>query len=79
MRFAFRLAQSRLRKLLTVITKSNAQRHAMVIWDEVALQVSKEFPEVKWNEGLVDASTAHIINRSASLDTIVATKQHADR
>ncbi|MDP9064822.1 MAG: isocitrate/isopropylmalate family dehydrogenase, partial [Pseudomonadota bacterium] len=30
MRFAFRLAQSRPRKLLTVITKSNAQRHAMV-------------------------------------------------
>jgi len=29
MRFAFRLAQSRPRKLLTVVTKSNAQRHAM--------------------------------------------------
>ncbi len=34
MRFAFRLAQSRPRKLLTVVTKSNAQRHAMVMWDE---------------------------------------------
>ena len=33
MRFAFKLAQSRPRKLLTVITKSNAQRHAMVMWD----------------------------------------------
>jgi tartrate dehydrogenase/decarboxylase/D-malate dehydrogenase len=31
MRFAFKLAQSRPRKLLTVITKSNAQRHAMVM------------------------------------------------
>jgi tartrate dehydrogenase/decarboxylase/D-malate dehydrogenase len=30
MRFAFGLAQSRPRKLLTVVTKSNAQRHAMV-------------------------------------------------
>ena len=36
MRFAFRLAQSRPRKLLTVVTKSNAQRHAMVMWDEIA-------------------------------------------
>ncbi|MDQ5898912.1 MAG: tartrate dehydrogenase/decarboxylase / D-malate dehydrogenase, partial [Pseudomonadota bacterium] len=42
MRFAFRLAQSRPRKLLTVITKSNAQRHAMVMWDEIAQQVSAE-------------------------------------
>ncbi len=39
MRFAFRLAQSRPRKLLTVITKSNAQRHAMVMWDEIALEI----------------------------------------
>ncbi|MBV9969086.1 MAG: tartrate dehydrogenase, partial [Xanthobacteraceae bacterium] len=35
MRFAFALARSRPRKLLTVVTKSNAQRHAMVMWDEI--------------------------------------------
>src|SRR6266403_3669381 len=78
MRFAFRLAQSRPRKLLTVITKSNAQRHAMVMWDEIALQVSKEFPDVKWDKELVDASTARMVNRPATLDTIVATNLHAD-
>jgi tartrate dehydrogenase/decarboxylase/D-malate dehydrogenase len=78
MRFAFRLAQSRPRKLLTVITKSNAQRHAMVMWDEIALEISKEFPDVKWDKELVDASTARMINRPATLDTIVATNLHAD-
>jgi tartrate dehydrogenase/decarboxylase / D-malate dehydrogenase len=78
MRFAFRLAQSRPRKLLTVVTKSNAQRHAMVMWDEIALQVSREFPDVRWDKELVDASTARMINRPASLDTLVATNLHAD-
>src|SRR5512138_1381599 len=78
MRFAFKLAKERPRKLLTVITKSNAQRHAMVMWDEIALQVSKEFPDVTWDKELVDASTARMINRPASLDTIVATNLHAD-
>ena len=78
LRFAFRLAQSRPRKLLTVITKSNAQRHAMVMWDEIALQVSKEFPNVRWDKELVDAATARMVNRPASLDTIVATNLHAD-
>jgi len=78
MRFAFKLAQSRPRKLLTVITKSNAQRHAMVMWDEIALQISREFPDVTWDKELVDASTARMINRPASLDTIVATNLHAD-
>jgi tartrate dehydrogenase/decarboxylase / D-malate dehydrogenase len=78
MRFAFRLAQSRPRKLLTVVTKSNAQRHGMVMWDEIALQVSKEFPDVKWDKELVDACTARMVNRPASLDTLVATNLHAD-
>ncbi|MDO8371770.1 MAG: tartrate dehydrogenase [Polaromonas sp.] len=78
MRYAFKLAQSRPRKLLTVVTKSNAQRHAMVMWDEIALQISKEFPDVSWDKELVDACTARMVNRPASLDTIVATNLHAD-
>jgi tartrate dehydrogenase/decarboxylase/D-malate dehydrogenase len=77
-RFAFRLAQSRPRKLLTVITKSNAQRHAMVMWDEIAAEVAKDFPDVTWDKELVDAATARMVNRPASLDTIVATNLHAD-
>ncbi len=78
LRYAFRLAQSRPRKLLTVITKSNAQRHAMVMWDEIAAQIANEFPDVKWDKELVDAATARMVNRPASLDTIVATNLHAD-
>ena len=45
-RFAFALARSRPRKLLTVVTKSNAQRHAMVMWDEIGAEVAREFPDV---------------------------------
>ena len=78
MRFAFRLARSRPRKLLTVVTKSNAQRHGMVMWDEIAQQVAQEFPDVRWDKELVDAATARMVNRPASLDTIVATNLHAD-
>jgi tartrate dehydrogenase/decarboxylase/D-malate dehydrogenase len=77
-RFAFRLAQSRPRKQLTVITKSNAQRHGMVMWDEIAVQISKEFPDVKWDKELVDAATARMVNRPKTLDTIVATNLHGD-
>ena len=78
MRYAFKLAQSRPRKLLTVVTKSNAQRHAMVMWDEIAVQVSREFPDVTWDKELVDACTARMVNRPATLDTVVATNLHAD-
>lgn len=78
MRYAFGLAQSRPRKLLTVVTKSNAQRHAMVMWDEIAEHISHEFPEVHWDKELVDAATARMVNLPESLDTLVATNLHAD-
>ncbi|MEZ5924214.1 MAG: tartrate dehydrogenase [Hyphomicrobiaceae bacterium] len=78
MRFAFRLAQSRPRKLLTVVTKSNAQRHGMVLWDEIAAEVAAEFPNVRRDKMLVDAMTVRMTLKPASLDTIVATNLHAD-
>jgi tartrate dehydrogenase/decarboxylase/D-malate dehydrogenase len=78
MRFAFKLAQSRPRKLLTVVTKSNAQRYGMVMWDEVAAHVAREFPDVTWDKILVDAMTVRMTMKPQSLDTIVATNLHAD-
>ena len=78
MRYAFSLAQSRPRNLLTVVTKSNAQRHGMVMWDEIAAEVAQEFPDVSWDKMLVDAMTVRMTLDPASLDTIVATNLHAD-
>jgi len=78
MRFAFQLAQARPRKLLTVVTKSNAQRHGMVLWDEIAAEVAQDFPAVTWDRMLVDAMTTRMVGNPASLDTIVATNLHAD-
>ena len=78
MRFAFALARSRPRKLLTVVTKSNAQRHGMVLWDEIAAEVAREFPDIAWDKLLVDAMTVRMTLKPASLDTIVATNLHAD-
>jgi tartrate dehydrogenase/decarboxylase/D-malate dehydrogenase len=77
-RFAFRLAQSRPRKLLTVVTKSNAQRHAMVMWDEIAAEIAAEFPDVTWDKMLVDAMTMRMVMKPQTLDTIVATNLHGD-
>jgi tartrate dehydrogenase/decarboxylase/D-malate dehydrogenase len=78
MRFAFALARSRPRKLLTVVTKSNAQRHGMVMWDEIAREVAGEYPDVGWDRMLVDAMTVRMTLKPQSIDTIVASNLHAD-
>ena len=77
-RYAFQIARSRPRKFLTVVTKSNAQRHGMVMWDEIAAEVAAEFPDVAWDKMLVDAMTMRMTLKPETLDTIVATNLHAD-
>lgn len=78
MRYAFELARSRPRKMLTVVTKSNAQRFGMVMWDEIAAEVAQDFPDVTWDKMLVDAMTVRMVRDPKGLDTIVATNLHAD-
>ncbi|MEX2197273.1 MAG: isocitrate/isopropylmalate family dehydrogenase, partial [Burkholderiales bacterium] len=60
-RFAFELARKRPRKLLTLVTKSNAQRHGMVLWDEIFYEVAAKYPEVKTDRILVDAMTTRMV------------------
>jgi tartrate dehydrogenase/decarboxylase/D-malate dehydrogenase len=78
MRFAFDLARGRPRRHLHVVTKSNAQRHGMVLWDEVAREVAAGFPEVAWRFELVDAMSTRFVLNPASIDVVVATNLHAD-
>jgi tartrate dehydrogenase/decarboxylase / D-malate dehydrogenase len=78
MRFAFELARARPRRHVTVVTKSNAQRHGMVLWDEVAAEVAGSFPDVTHDKMLVDAMTVRMVRDPASIDVVVATNLHAD-
>jgi tartrate dehydrogenase/decarboxylase/D-malate dehydrogenase len=77
-RFAFELARSRKRKHLTLVTKSNAQRHGMVLWDEIFYEVAKKYPDVQTDRVLVDAVTTRMVLKPEALDTIVASNLHAD-
>ncbi len=78
MRFAFELARTRPRKLLTVVTKSNAQRHGMVMWDDIFAEVKKEYPDVTTDKMLVDAMTTRMVLNPKSIDVVVASNLHAD-
>ncbi|KAJ6511407.1 hypothetical protein C8R47DRAFT_1296377 [Mycena vitilis] len=67
---------------LTMVTKSNAQRHGMVLWDAIFYEVAREYEgRVTYDKMLVDAMTVVFKCawfRPESLGTIVATNLHAD-
>lgn len=78
MRFAFETARKRDRKQITIVTKSNAQRNGLMLWDDVAAAVAKEYPDVECDTMFVDTMTTRMVLHPDSLDTIVATNLHAD-
>jgi tartrate dehydrogenase/decarboxylase / D-malate dehydrogenase len=78
MRFAFELARKRPRRLLTLVTKSNAQRHGMVLWDAVFQETAALYPDVATDRMLVDAATTRMVLKPETLDVLVATNLHAD-
>jgi len=76
--YAFKLASRRKKQHLTLITKSNAQKHGMKLWDRIFYEVKKKYPKVKTSKLLVDAATAVMVNNPEKIDVMVATNLHAD-
>jgi tartrate dehydrogenase/decarboxylase / D-malate dehydrogenase len=78
LRYAFRQAQARPRKMLASATKSNALQHSMVLWDEVADRVAAEFPDVTMSKYHVDALAARMVTHPQTLDVMVASNLFGD-
>ncbi len=78
LRYGFEVAMRRPRRLLASATKSNALRHSMVLWDEVAEVVRQDYPAVEYRKYHVDAIAARMVTNPASLDVIVASNLFGD-
>jgi len=78
-RFAFDLARKRGRKrLLTSVTKSNAQGFSMAFWDRVFADVAREYPDVRTESLLVDAACMDLVRRPQDFDVMVASNLFGD-
>ena len=77
LRFAFALARTR-RHTLTMITKSNAQRYAYVLWDRVLAELAPEFPDVTTDKLHIDAATLELVRRPHTFDVIVGSNLFGD-
>ena len=76
-RYAFELARTR-RKHLICVTKSNAQRHTLTLWDECFERLVMEFPDVQTERMLVDAMAARLVLKPDSVDVAVASNMFGD-
>jgi tartrate dehydrogenase/decarboxylase / D-malate dehydrogenase len=76
-RAAFEAARTR-KKKVTSITKSNALVYGMVLWDEAAKGVAKEYPDVKMTSLLVDAAAMDFVRKPESFDVVVASNLFGD-
>ena len=77
LRFSFDLARTRRRKL-TMITKSNAQRYAYVLWDRILAEIAPEYGDVAVDKLHIDASTLELVRRPHTFDVIVGSNLFGD-
>lgn len=77
-RYSFELAQTRTKKKVTSVTKSNACQYSMVLWDEIFEEVAGEFPNIEHEKWHVDAMAARFVTHPETLDIVVASNLFAD-
>lgn len=78
MRYAFQYAREHGRHRVDAITKSNAQQHAMVFWDEVFEEVASDYPDLEAGFRLVDAAAAALVTNPSAFDVVVASNLYGD-
>jgi tartrate dehydrogenase/decarboxylase/D-malate dehydrogenase len=77
MRYGFEMARTR-RSKLTMITKSNAQAYAYVLWDEILKELAPQYSDVESERQHCDAAAMNLVRWPEKFDVIVASNLFGD-
>ena len=78
LKFAFNLAKQTKRKHLTSATKSNGISITMPYWDERVEEISKNFPDVKFDKYHIDILCAHFVLNPEKFNVVVGSNLFGD-
>jgi len=77
-RHAFELAVKKGRKKVTAVHKANIIKTASGLFLDVAREVAKEYPQIEFNEMIVDNTCMQLVMRPEQFDVIVTTNLFGD-
>jgi isocitrate dehydrogenase (NAD+) len=77
-RYAFKLAVQLKRKKVTVVHKANIMKSTSGLFLEVAREIAKEFPEIEFEEMIVDNCAMQLVMNPHRFDVIVTTNLFGD-
>ena len=78
LKYAFNLAKNTKKKHLTSATKSNGISITMPYWDERVEDISKQFPDVKFNKFHIDILCAHFVLNPQMFNVVVGSNLFGD-
>jgi len=76
-RYAYELAR-REKRSLTSISKGNALRYSMVFWDEIFVEIGREYPDVETHSLLVDAASMFFVKDPKRFEIVVTSNLFGD-
>ena len=76
-RWAFELARNR-RKKLTAVHKANVFKMSDGLFLQMVEDVSRDYPDVEWDNAIVDAMAAYLIRDPSRFDVVVTTNMFGD-
>ena len=76
--YAFKIANSRERKKVTIVHKSNVLRLSDRLFIDISKEVSRKYPNIEFEQMYVDACAMELIRNPNRFDTILTTNLYGD-
>ena len=77
-RFAFDYARAYGRKKVTAVTKANIMKHTDGLFYAVSREVAKEYPEIEYDEYLVDNMSMQLVQKPENFDVLLLPNLYGD-